>query len=93
MRIPHEIRDQLSAKFAVPFPHLDERQQRLLMGTEARLLGHGGTPALSLGRPKGSQKNNMRVPGALTWDVKAFSPRVNSLRGLPTSCVVGARAC
>ena len=32
----------LAAKFAVIFPHLDERQRRLLMGAEARLLGHGG---------------------------------------------------
>jgi hypothetical protein len=29
-------------KFAVIFPHLDERQRRLLMGAEARSLGHGG---------------------------------------------------
>ena len=32
----------LAAKFAVIFPHLDERQRRLLMGSEARALGHGG---------------------------------------------------
>jgi transposase len=32
----------LVAKFAVIFPHLDERQRRLLMGAEARALGHGG---------------------------------------------------
>jgi transposase len=32
----------LAAKFAVIFPHLDERQRRLLMGAEARTLGHGG---------------------------------------------------
>jgi hypothetical protein len=32
----------LAAKFRVIFPHLDERQRRLLMGTEARALGHGG---------------------------------------------------
>jgi Rhodopirellula transposase DDE domain len=32
----------LAAKFAVIFPHLDERQRRLLMGAEARALGHGG---------------------------------------------------
>src|SRR6202167_135914 len=33
----------LVAKFAVIFPHLDERQRRLLMGAEARSLGHGGS--------------------------------------------------
>jgi Rhodopirellula transposase DDE domain len=32
----------LAAKFAVILPHLDERQRRLLMGAEARSLGHGG---------------------------------------------------
>jgi transposase len=32
----------LAAKFAVILPHLDERQRRLLMGAEARTLGHGG---------------------------------------------------
>src|ERR1700758_90054 len=32
----------LAAKFEVIFPHLDERQRRLLMGAEARALGHGG---------------------------------------------------
>ncbi|MFC7976493.1 ISAzo13 family transposase [Streptomyces cinereoruber] len=42
MRIPDETRDQLSVKFAVLFPHLDERQRRLLMAAEARVLGHGG---------------------------------------------------
>ena len=37
-----EIGRVLAAKFAVIFPHLDERQRRLLMGAEARALGHGG---------------------------------------------------
>jgi hypothetical protein len=32
----------LAAKFEGVFPHLDERQRRLLMGAEARALGHGG---------------------------------------------------
>jgi transposase len=35
-------REMLAAKFAAIFPHLDERQRRLLMGAEARALGHGG---------------------------------------------------
>jgi transposase len=37
-----EPAEVLAAKFAVVFPHLDERQRRLLMGAEARALGHGG---------------------------------------------------
>jgi hypothetical protein len=36
------IEATLAAKFEVIFPHLDERQRRLLMGAEARVLGHGG---------------------------------------------------
>jgi transposase len=35
-------REMLAAKFGSVFPHLDERQRRLLMGAEARVLGHGG---------------------------------------------------
>ncbi|MEU0823169.1 ISAzo13-like element transposase-related protein, partial [Streptomyces mirabilis] len=42
MGIPDATRDQLAVKFEVLFPHLDERQRRLLMGAEARVLGHGG---------------------------------------------------
>src|SRR5215831_6721504 len=32
----------LAAKFDLLLPHLDERQRRLLLGAEARVLGHGG---------------------------------------------------
>src|SRR5690349_8812698 len=35
-------REMLAAKFGAIFPHLDERQRRLLMGAEAGALGHGG---------------------------------------------------
>src|ERR1700759_2560212 len=34
--------EMLAAKFEAIFPNLDERQRRLLMGAEARVLGHGG---------------------------------------------------
>src|SRR5262245_12941338 len=34
--------EMLAAKFEAILPHLDERQRRLLMGAEARALGHGG---------------------------------------------------
>src|SRR5580704_11987015 len=37
----------LAAKFGAIFPHLDERQRRLLMGAEARVLGHGGIRAVA----------------------------------------------
>ena len=35
-------REMLAAKFGSIWPHLDERQRRLLLGAEARALGHGG---------------------------------------------------
>jgi transposase len=42
MAISVEVRESLAAKFEVLFPHLDERQRRLVAGAEARVLGHGG---------------------------------------------------
>ncbi|MET9080278.1 ISAzo13 family transposase, partial [Streptomyces sp. NPDC004232] len=47
MAISQETRDQLAVRLAVLVPHLDERQRRLLMGTEARILGHGGIRAVA----------------------------------------------
>src|SRR6266849_5973128 len=41
-------REMLAAKFGSIFPHLDERQRRLLMGAEARALGHGGIRLVAL---------------------------------------------
>ncbi len=34
--------EMLAAKFGAVFPHLNERQRRLVLGAEARALGHGG---------------------------------------------------
>lgn len=42
MAISSEVHEQLAARCAVLMPHLNERQRRLLLGQEARLLGHGG---------------------------------------------------
>src|SRR5712671_5444199 len=42
MRAMEVTREMMAAKFQAVFPHLDERQRRLLMGAEARALGHGG---------------------------------------------------
>jgi len=47
MRIPMEVRGQLATRFAVLLPHLNERQQRLALAVEARLLGHGGVRAVA----------------------------------------------
>src|SRR5579859_1886246 len=37
----------LAAKLGAIFPHPDERQRRLLLGAEARALGHGGIRAVA----------------------------------------------
>jgi len=42
MAVPVDAVESLAAKFAALFPHLDERRRRLVMGAEARVLGHGG---------------------------------------------------
>src|SRR3954454_3901740 len=47
MAVSVETRQRLATKFGVLFPHLDERQRRLLMAAEARVLGHGGIRAVA----------------------------------------------
>ena len=47
MGVAVEMRESLAAKFEVLFPHLDERQRRLVAGAEARALGHGGIRAVA----------------------------------------------
>ena len=47
MAIAVEIEESLAAKFPVLLPHLDERQRRLYLGSEARSLGHGGIDAVA----------------------------------------------
>ena len=47
MAISSDARDQLALRFEVLLPHLNERQRRLLLAAEARLLGHGGVRAVA----------------------------------------------
>ncbi len=47
MRVDDEVRSQLATRFEVLLPHLNERQQRLALACEARLLGHGGVSAVA----------------------------------------------
>jgi transposase len=42
MALAAEVEQTLTAKFEAVLPHLDERQRRLVLGAEARVLGHGG---------------------------------------------------
>jgi len=47
MAVAVETEEALAAKFPVLLPHLDERQRRLYLGSEARSLGHGGIEAVA----------------------------------------------
>ena len=47
----------LRAKFEAVLPHLDERQQRLVMAGEARSLGHGGIAAVA--RASGASRSRI----------------------------------
>jgi transposase len=42
-----EVEQSLAAKFSALLPHLDERTQRLYLGSEARSLGYGGITAVA----------------------------------------------
>jgi len=48
MAISVDVVQALRAKFEAVLPHLDERQQRLVMAGEARSLGHGGIAAVAV---------------------------------------------
>ena len=47
MAISSGVRDQLALRLEVLSPHLNERQRRLLLAAEARLLGYGGVRAVA----------------------------------------------
>jgi DDE family transposase len=47
MAVAVDVVESLAAKFSALLPHLDERQRRLYLGSEARVLGHGGITAVA----------------------------------------------
>ncbi|MGY4907650.1 ISAzo13 family transposase, partial [Streptomyces sp. 900116325] len=47
MGILDEVLAVLDVKFAAVLPHLDERQRRLYLASEAEVLGHGGIAAVA----------------------------------------------
>jgi transposase len=47
MEIDAEVLRQVTTRFEVLAPHLNERQRRLVLAEEARLLGHGGVRAVA----------------------------------------------
>jgi hypothetical protein len=57
MAIEADVVASLRAKFEAVLPHLDERQQRLVMAGEARSLGHGGIAAVA--RASGASRSRI----------------------------------
>jgi len=47
MGFSKEVLSQLALRLEVVLPHLNERQRRLVLGQEARLVGHGGVRAVA----------------------------------------------
>lgn len=47
MAITADVEQVLAAKYETLVPHLDERQRRLYLASEARSLGHGGVAAVA----------------------------------------------
>jgi transposase/DNA-binding transcriptional regulator YdaS (Cro superfamily) len=58
MSFADDVLDQLALRFEVVLPHLNERQRRLLLAQEARLLGHGGVRAVA--RAAGMSETTVR---------------------------------
>ena len=59
MEIDAEILRQVTTRFEVLAPHLNERQRRLVLAEEARLLGHGGVRAVA--RAAGVSETTVRA--------------------------------
>ena len=72
MGIPDEVLALLDVKFAALLPHLDERQRRLYLASEAQALGYGGIAAVArlaevsestLVRGRGELAGGLVMPG------------------------------
>ena len=63
----------LRAKFDAVLPHLDERQQRLVMAADARSLGHGGIAAVAsaTGASRSRISQGVAEAGCRRWDACA----------------------
>ena len=59
MTISKDVVQALRAKFEAVLPHLDERQQRLVLAGEARSLGHGGIAAVA--RATGASRSRISL--------------------------------
>jgi transposase len=59
MEIDSEVLRQVTTRFEVLAPHLNERQRRLVLAEEARLIGHGGVRAVA--RAAGVSETTVRA--------------------------------
>lgn len=67
--IPDEVLAVLDTKFAAMLPHLDERQRRLYLASEAEALGHG---LVTTGRRKGKRPEKLRTQGGWSKNSPVF---------------------
>ena len=79
MAIGVGVEAALASKFAALFPHLNERQRRLTMGAEARVLGHGGIKVVA------------RAAGVSAVTVSKGAGELEAATNRWTGCAVRAR--
>src|ERR1035438_7611924 len=101
MTVEAGLVETLRAKFGAVLPHLDERQQRLVMAGEARSLGHGGIAAVA--SASGASRSRVsqgvaeleageeavrggRRGGGVGWEGRAGSGRPRGRRGAVAAC-------
>ncbi len=78
MPISAGVVESLRAKFDTILPHLDERATRLLLGVEARSLGHGGIAAVA--RASGAARSRVQQ-GVNELDAGTAPPRASASPG------------
>src|SRR5206468_10404095 len=72
MGVPREVVGQLGDRFAALLPHLNERQRRLALAVEARLLGHGGVGTVAR-VARVSETTVRRGPRSTCWYCRGLS--------------------
>ncbi|TXS65989.1 hypothetical protein EAO69_30405 [Streptomyces sp. me109] len=78
MSVSDEVRSQLAVKFGVLFPHLDERQRRLLMGAGCQQDRERAALAVAGEMDFGGQASSRSAEGVIVrfvrWVVPPFRP-------------------
>jgi transposase len=75
MAVDPDVVGLLRAKFEAVLPHLDERQQRLVLAGEARSLGHGGIAAVA----KASGASRSRISAGVA-ELESGQPPLKRVR-------------